>query len=104
MDGDRSDALREPTALHRAADGIDVTTQPTVRAGETGDRKAVLLRNMLENDLQAADVKWSLFVAACQSYRYDSCLKPFPPQFISNGVKDIDSLVSELCHCHFEQN
>ncbi|KDR13804.1 hypothetical protein L798_12102, partial [Zootermopsis nevadensis] len=56
------------------------------------DKKVITLRNLLQADPQAADVKFSLFVAACQSYRYDSCLKPFPPQFIRDGVKDIDAL------------
>lgn len=93
MQGDRSKTLTESSTLHRthrAADGINVTTQ-TARAN-IGDKKTVQLRSILEKDPKAADVKWSLFVAACQSYRYDSCLKPFPPQFINNGVKDIDSL------------
>lgn len=93
MEGDRSNTLREPTTFHqkhRAVDGIDMTML-SARL-DIGDKKVIALRNMLENDLQAADVKWSLFVAACQSYRYDSCLKPFPPQFILNDVKDIDSL------------
>ncbi|KAJ9579800.1 hypothetical protein L9F63_004546 [Diploptera punctata] len=100
MEGDHGETLREPEAFHqkhraafhqqhRTTDGIDVQTQSSTT--DIGS-KAIELRNMLENDLQAADVKWSLFVAACQSYRYDSCLKPFPPQFILNGVKDIDSL------------
>ena len=101
MEGDRSETLREPAAefhqKHRAADGINMTTVSP--SADIGDKKAVALRNMLENDLQAADVKWSLFVAACQSYRFDSCLKPFPPQFIINGVKDIDSLVSDCMIC-----
>ncbi|KAJ9586546.1 hypothetical protein L9F63_028412, partial [Diploptera punctata] len=90
MEGDHGETLREPEAFHqkhraafhqqhRTTDGIDVQTQSSTT-------------DIGKNDLQAADVKWSLFVAACQSYRYDSCLKPFPPQFILNGVKDIDSL------------
>ncbi|KAJ4434433.1 hypothetical protein ANN_22995 [Periplaneta americana] len=95
MQGDQSKTLTETSTLHRnhrAADGINVTTgTPSARAN-IGDRKSVLLQCVLEKDPQAADVKWSLFVAACQSYRYDSCLKPFPPQFIINGAKDIDSL------------
>ncbi|XP_053985328.1 protein mono-ADP-ribosyltransferase PARP16 isoform X1 [Hylaeus volcanicus] len=55
-------------------------------------KKILLLKHMLEKDLKAADLKWSLFVAACNTYRYDSCLKPFPPMYIKNEFKDIDSL------------
>jgi hypothetical protein len=74
----------------RAVDGINVTTKP---ATANKDNKTVTLRNIIERDPKGADLKWSLFVAACQSYRYDSCLKPFPPQFINNGLKDIEYLV-----------
>ncbi|GLG99731.1 Poly [ADP-ribose] polymerase [Gryllus bimaculatus] len=56
------------------------------------ENKLVTLRRLLESDLPSADVKWSLFVAACQSYRYDSCLKPFPPLFMKGDTKDIDGL------------
>lgn len=56
------------------------------------DKKLTSLRLLLEKDLLAADVKWSLFVAACQHYRHDSCLKPFPPKFLKQDSKDIDSL------------
>jgi hypothetical protein len=90
MQGDRSKILTT-TTNHQAVDGINVTTQST----NIGDKKAIALRNLLQADPQAADVKFSLFVAACQSYRYDSCLKPFPPQFIRDGIKDIDAVVCE---------
>lgn len=39
------------------------------------------LKDQLERDLIACDMKWILFVAAAQSYRYDSLLKPYPPAF-----------------------
>lgn len=58
----------------------------------TRENKLITLRTLLEDDLPSADLKWSLFVAACQSYRYDSCLKPFPPYFINGDTKDIDGL------------
>jgi hypothetical protein len=74
----------------RAVDGFNVTTK-SVRANE--DKKTVGLRKILERDPKGADLKWSLFVAACRSYRYDSCLKPFPPHFVNNGLKDIEYLV-----------
>lgn len=52
------------------------------------------LLNCFDKDLISADLKWSLFVAACQSYKYDSCLRPFPPMFYKDGSKDINQLVS----------
>lgn len=51
-------------------------------------------RLVLEKDFKAADIKWSLFVAAALSFRHESCLRPFPPSFIKCGIKDMDELVS----------
>ncbi|XP_078039029.1 protein mono-ADP-ribosyltransferase PARP16-like isoform X2 [Augochlora pura] len=55
-------------------------------------RKITSVKCVLEKDLKAADFKWSLFVAACNTYRYDTCLKPFPPMYIKNECKDIEAL------------
>ncbi|VVC87497.1 unnamed protein product [Leptidea sinapis] len=60
------------------------------------EKKAVHLRLILERDFKAADIKWSLFVAAAFSFRYESCLRPFPPAFLKNGVKDMDTLLDNL--------
>ncbi|XP_066584980.1 protein mono-ADP-ribosyltransferase PARP16 isoform X2 [Prorops nasuta] len=50
------------------------------------------LKYLLGKDLKAADLRWSLFVAACNTYRYDSCLRPFPPMYKTDECKDIDAL------------
>lgn len=50
--------------------------------------------SVVKRDLVAADVKWTLFVAASQSYKHDSCLRPFPPMFVKAGNKDFIALVS----------
>lgn len=63
-------------------------------SNEDTDKKVLALKYFLEKDLRAADLKWSLFVAACHTYRTDTCLRPFPPMYIKNDTKDIDSLVS----------
>ncbi|XP_043250309.1 protein mono-ADP-ribosyltransferase PARP16 [Colletes gigas] len=55
-------------------------------------KKISTLKHLLEKDLKAVDLKWSLFVTACNTYRYDSCLKPFPPMYIKNECKDIEAL------------
>ncbi|XP_063375744.1 protein mono-ADP-ribosyltransferase PARP16 [Cydia amplana] len=57
-------------------------------------KKAAHLRCILEKDFKACDIKWSLFVAAAFSFRYESSLRPFPPAFLKNGVKDMDELLS----------
>ncbi|CAH2102565.1 unnamed protein product [Euphydryas editha] len=63
---------------------------------DTLEKKAVHLRLVLEKDFKAADIKWSLFVAAAFSFRYENCLRPFPPVFIKNGIKDMDELLSVI--------
>lgn len=44
----------------------------------------------LKTDLNACDLKWTLFVAAAQSYRYDSQLRPFPPFYQDPVVPSVD--------------
>ncbi|RZF44742.1 hypothetical protein LSTR_LSTR000694 [Laodelphax striatellus] len=51
------------------------------------------LMELLENDITAAYAKWTLFIAACQSYKFDSCLRPFPPMFLDKE-KDMNSLLA----------
>lgn len=48
------------------------------------------LRLALENDIAACDIKWSLFVAAAQSYRYHSRLNPYPPKYATKEKSEYD--------------
>lgn len=52
-----------------------------------------LVSSCLHRDPVAADLRCSLFVAAAQSYKRDSLLRPFPPRYISADVKDFEGLV-----------
>ncbi|KAL5004979.1 hypothetical protein ScPMuIL_018435 [Solemya velum] len=57
------------------------------------EEKSTKFISRLTEDILAADLKWSLFVAALQSYRFDSVLRPYPAPFLKeNGEKDIKSL------------
>lgn len=47
----------------------------------------------LETDLTAADFRWSLFIAALESYRHDSILRPFPSAFLEDGNKNFQALI-----------
>lgn len=47
--------------------------------------------------LRAADLRCSLFVAALLTYRRPTCLKPFPPFHVCNGIKQFEKLVYTLC-------
>lgn len=49
----------------------------------------------LETDLTSADMRWSLFFSALESYRHDSILRPFPSAYLENeGSKNFQALVS----------
>lgn len=48
------------------------------------------LRLALEKDIAACDIKWSLFVAAAQSYRYHSRLNPYPPKYATKEKSEYD--------------
>lgn len=52
------------------------------------------LISVLKNDLNACDMKWTLFVAAAHSYRYDSQLKPAPAKFVEGNSLDIEKLLT----------
>lgn len=58
--------------------------------------KVIALRKLIADDPIAADLRISLFAAAARSFKWDSCLQPFPPGYVKNGVKDIDKLNSDL--------
>ena len=63
-------------------------------AGSREELKRIVLGKIKEDPL-AADLRWSLFYSALQSYKCDSVLRPFPPRFIDEGdEKDIPALVS----------
>lgn len=85
-----------PEEKNVAQTGLDILYTSQMDRNTTDEnveRKISLLRHLLEKDLKAADFKWSLFVAATNTYRYDTCLKPFPPMYIKNECKDIEALV-----------
>uniref|UniRef100_A0A1Q3F8K5 Poly [ADP-ribose] polymerase n=1 Tax=Culex tarsalis TaxID=7177 RepID=A0A1Q3F8K5_CULTA len=54
--------------------------------------KCSALRATIDRDPVAADLRVSLVVAAAKSFKYDSCLQPFPPDYIVNKEKKIDEL------------
>ena len=56
-------------------------------------RERVLQR--LETDITSADMCWSLFISALESYRHDSILRPFPSAYVEDGEnKNFQALVS----------
>lgn len=56
--------------------------------------KVKALYDRIDADIDASDIKWTLFVSAAQSYRFDSRLSPYPPQFIAANDKfDIDKII-----------
>jgi len=65
-------------------------------SGSREELKRIVLGKIRADPL-AADLRFSLFIAALHSYRCDSVLRPFPPRFLTEDEeKDIDALVSGL--------
>lgn len=92
----RNDIANDGADFSRRSD-IDTprSSNPTdfFSSNEDAERKILALRTVLDRDPSAADLKWSLFVAASNTYRHDSCLMPFPPMFTNKECKDIEALV-----------
>jgi hypothetical protein len=91
-------ALRQPPPSSHSKQDISVVPSgsSTKETPKTILSYAAMTRNLLKSlkrDIMAADVKWSLFVSAANDYKFDSCLKPFPSQFVKDEEKDIESLV-----------
>lgn len=80
---------RNSSALRQIDGGLE--------QGDSGDkctRDRVL--ESLRADLLAVDLIWSFLVAALNSYRHDTVLRPFPPMFQEggpNGNKNMKGLV-----------
>ncbi|XP_077566667.1 protein mono-ADP-ribosyltransferase PARP16 [Stigmatopora nigra] len=55
-----------------------------------------LVRSCLHRDPVAADLRCSLFVAAAQTYKKDSLLRPFPPRYLHQDNKDFDTLLEDV--------
>ncbi|XP_063548663.1 protein mono-ADP-ribosyltransferase PARP16 [Cydia strobilella] len=94
MEKHQLDVLSDTGTIYNivsTSEAIPDNSQPKL---DTLAKKAAHLRCILEKDFKACDIKWSLFVAAAFSFRYESCLRPFPPAFLKNGVKDMDELLS----------
>jgi len=68
------------------------TISPADEAADDNSQLLTRVLSVIRRDVIAADLKWSLFVAASQSYKHDSCLRPFPPMFLVDGNKDISAL------------
>lgn len=60
------DSLNAPIDQSKSNEAIDLNGKMTA------------LATVLADDLNACDMKWTFFVAAAHSYRYDSQLKPYP--------------------------
>lgn len=56
------------------------------------NEKIAALTTALTDDLNACDMKWTFFVAAAHSYRYDSQLKPYPSQPDNGKPYEIERL------------
>ena len=49
--------------------------------------------SLLDNNPTSVDFLISILWAAGTSYKHDTLLRPFPPQYITEEQKDVDALV-----------
>lgn len=60
---------------------------------QTSDLEEYIKEKIWQDPL-ASDLQWSLFLAAMNSYRHDTVLRPFPPMYQSgHDEKDHEALV-----------
>ncbi|XP_063981787.1 protein mono-ADP-ribosyltransferase PARP16 [Diachasmimorpha longicaudata] len=79
---------RNDVTLNVISDGLSINSMEL----EEFQKKVLALKTLLDHDPHAADLKWSLFVTACNTYRHNTCLKPFPAAYIENECKDVEKL------------
>lgn len=58
--------------------------------------KLAELRDKLQSDLSATDLKISLFVSAAQCYKKDFLLNPFPSNYLDGENKHFERLLEDL--------
>ncbi|XP_026477707.1 mono [ADP-ribose] polymerase PARP16-like [Ctenocephalides felis] len=57
-------------------------------------KKLCSLRKIIKENSSGCDIKWSLFVSACNSYFYEESVNPFPPEYVRRHTgKDIEALL-----------
>ena len=65
----------------------------------TGSGCTVLeeVQQALRHDPRACDFILGLFWSALSSYRHDTVLRPYPPEYVlADGSKDVDGLVIHI--------
>lgn len=60
------------------------------------DDKVLEIKEILQNDLTATDLKLSLFISAAQCYKQDFLLNPFPIFYLNEEIKDFEKLLSDI--------
>lgn len=89
--------LESDAANEQALECFEATTHQQLEECAKFFNKTKTLQYALESDLLACDAKWTLFVSAAFSYRFDAVLQPFPPQFVTEqSGYDIDFLMSVI--------
>lgn len=65
--------------------------------GFNREQKLAEIKDVLQSDLSATDLKISLFVSAAQCFKKDSLLSPFPSNYFLDGEnKDFERLLEDL--------
>ncbi|EDW09480.1 protein mono-ADP-ribosyltransferase Parp16 [Drosophila mojavensis] len=71
------------SSMDTASEAGHVFAEPCAEPG-ISMQQLYQLQECLQSDLLACDVRFSLFVAAANSYRYETLLRPFPREFLDS--------------------
>lgn len=64
--------------------------------GINRDQQLAEIREILQSDLTATDLKISLFVSAAQCYKKNFLLNPFPTNYLDGENKHFERLLEDL--------
>lgn len=87
-----------PSAGTTATTDNDTITASTTQT----DLQIAALRLRLIADLPACDLQWTLFVAAAQSFRYDTKLSPYPARFTLRPPAESSGALEPVVECDID--
>uniref|UniRef100_H9G923 Poly [ADP-ribose] polymerase n=1 Tax=Anolis carolinensis TaxID=28377 RepID=H9G923_ANOCA len=79
--------------LHDFLRALRGMQEPNARDAATTSEERV--REAIQKDLLASDLKFSFFASALQSYKRDSVLRPFPGFYVIEETKDFEALLAD---------
>lgn len=85
--------MSSPAKSADTRESLNEPIQPSKCNASTDiDEKLTALQTELTDDLNACDMKWTFFVAAANSYRHETIMKPYPTHPTNGKPYEIENL------------